>query len=193
MRMTVEPRGPLEFWCSKSCGRCCQSKIWMFPAEAGRISTAVKKPVEHFATLDGRQFVFHSRPDHADEEGVRSCIFLRPIRGCEIHRIKPLICRLYPFKIRIGLGDELRVSATPSHSDLERCRELGSRIKVASKTFAKMAEELLKYNAVDRSVELSAFPTDDEYAQRAFDLFSEMSLEDAVQILLRDGLEECYL
>ena len=193
MKIHVEPDAVLEYYCSRDCGRCCRSGLAVFPGEAGRISKAIRKSVDQFATLEGRQFCFHTRLAPGEDNGRVVCTFLRPGEGCEIHPIKPLICRLYPFHISISLSDDLKASITPSASDVEKCRELGGRVEVAPDTFAELAGELLRHNAVEKAVEPSASRTEDEYAQRAFELFSTTGLEEAVVALRESGREECSL
>jgi uncharacterized protein len=76
----------------RRCSRCCQDKqIQVNPYEVARLARAKGLSTSEFRaawTVDGRGTVLRQ-----NEDGT--CVFLGP-QGCEVHRDRPLVCRLYP-------------------------------------------------------------------------------------------------
>ena len=76
----------------RRCSRCCRDKqIQVNPYEVARLARAKGQSTSEFRaawTEDGLGTVLRQ-----NEDGT--CVFLGP-QGCEVHRDRPLVCRLYP-------------------------------------------------------------------------------------------------
>src|SRR5262245_22789218 len=82
---------PFGYVCRR-CSRCCSDKqIQINPYEVARLARAKGQSTSEFRaawTEDGQGTVLREKEDG-------TCVFLGP-RGCEVHRDRPLVCRLYP-------------------------------------------------------------------------------------------------
>lgn len=82
----------------RRCSRCCQNKyIQLDPYEVARLARARNEKTSQFRaawTIDGKGTALRQKEDG-------TCVFLGS-QGCEVHRDRPLVCRLYP------LGRHLR-------------------------------------------------------------------------------------
>lgn len=114
------------FECTK-CAICCGDTetrtrhILLLTAETRQISKAISKPIEDFARkIEGHdQYIYEMKK--TEKEG--RCVFLNKNK-CTIYRLRPLICRFYPFRLEttdgkyifsmtnechgIGTGNQLR-------------------------------------------------------------------------------------
>lgn len=94
------PKG-ICFRCTR-CALCCgdtksrKRRILLLTEDACRISEAVLRPVEAFATVTwGREpYVYQMRKTR----GEGKCIFLEGT-DCGIYAVRPLVCRFYPFEL----------------------------------------------------------------------------------------------
>jgi hypothetical protein len=93
----------------RRCSRCCSDKrIQVNPYEVARLARAKDQSTSEFRaawTEDGNGTVLRQ-----NEDG--SCVFLGP-QGCEVHRDRPLVCRLYP------LGRHVRSDGSEYFTRLE--------------------------------------------------------------------------
>ena len=82
---------PFGYVCRR-CSRCCRDKqIQVNPYEIARLARARGQSTSEFRaawTEDGQGTVLRQ-----NEDGT--CVFLGP-QGCQVHRDRPLVCRLYP-------------------------------------------------------------------------------------------------
>jgi uncharacterized protein len=76
----------------RRCSRCCRDKqIQVNPYEIARLARAKGQSTSEFRaawTAEGQGTVLREKEDG-------TCVFLGP-QGCEVHRDRPLVCRLYP-------------------------------------------------------------------------------------------------
>ena len=87
------------------CAICCgdtETKtrhILLLETEAKRIAELTSKPIREFAekTANHDPYVYEMRKT-ADEG---KCIFLKD-NGCTIYQLRPLVCRFYPFELRVA-------------------------------------------------------------------------------------------
>jgi Fe-S-cluster containining protein len=91
----------IHFKCER-CAICCGDtdrkirKILLMKLEADHVSSKTLKPIREFAgRIEGFEpYVYEMKKT---EEG--KCVFLEA-NACIIYKIRPLICRFYPFKLR---------------------------------------------------------------------------------------------
>jgi Fe-S-cluster containining protein len=93
----------LRFQCTK-CGLCCGDtqekvrRILLLTAEAEQIATATSQPIAKFAeTVEGKA-PYSYEMKKTLENG--KCVFLAKNR-CTIYSLRPLICRFYPFELKM--------------------------------------------------------------------------------------------
>jgi Fe-S-cluster containining protein len=131
---------PFGYVCRR-CSRCCwHNKIQINPYEVARLARAKGQTTGEFRaawTVDGRGAVLRQNEDGA-------CVFLGP-RGCEVHRDRPLVCRLYP------LGRHVRSDGSEYFTKLEghpqSAGEITDRGTIAEYLAGQGAQPLL--NAAD--------------------------------------------
>ncbi|MEM3536549.1 MAG: YkgJ family cysteine cluster protein [Candidatus Bathyarchaeia archaeon] len=93
----------VRFRCLK-CAKCCGDtetrvrRILLLKCEAERIAEAMSKPIVEFAqeTEGHAPYVYEMKKTQRDGK----CVFLKNER-CTIYRLRPLICRFYPFELII--------------------------------------------------------------------------------------------
>ena len=102
--MTFDYPTKLRFQCTK-CGICCgdtQEKtrhILLLSSEAEQIATATSQPIAKFAMkIDGKA-PYSYEMKKTLENG--KCVFLAKNR-CTIYSLRPLICRFYPFELKMA-------------------------------------------------------------------------------------------
>ena len=129
----------LRFQCTK-CGICCgdtQEKtrhILLLTAEAEQIATATSQPIAKFAVkIEGKAPYSHEMKKTI-ENG--KCVFLEN-NSCTIYPLRPLICRFYPF--------ELKVTANGKHQFLytDECLGIGKG-KTLSKNYFETLFQLAR-------------------------------------------------
>jgi len=95
------------FECTK-CAVCCGDTetrtrhILLLTGETRHISKAISKPIEDFArkTEDHDPYTYEMKK--TESEG--RCVFLNKNK-CTIYRLRPLICRFYPFRLETTDGE----------------------------------------------------------------------------------------
>jgi Fe-S-cluster containining protein len=93
----------LRFQCTK-CGLCCGDTkektrhILLLTAEAEQIATTTAQPIPQFAVKTDGNAPYTYEMKKTPENG--KCVFLTNNR-CTIYQIRPLICRFYPFELRL--------------------------------------------------------------------------------------------
>jgi Fe-S-cluster containining protein len=92
----------VRFKCTR-CALCCGDTrtrtrhVLLLEHEARRISEITSEPVETFAReIRGREpYVYEMRKT----KKTRKCHFLRD-KTCTVYRVRPLVCRFYPFELK---------------------------------------------------------------------------------------------
>jgi hypothetical protein len=98
----------LRFRCVK-CGICCGDTkektrhILILSKEAERIALATLQPISGFAVRVEDKAPYGYEMKRTAENG--RCVFLEKNR-CIIYPMRPLICRFYPFELRIATNQE---------------------------------------------------------------------------------------
>ncbi len=100
----------VRFACLR-CGICCgdtnqkQRHILLISSEAERISALVRQPTSRFSVeIEGRApYLFEMKKTQADQK----CIFLENNK-CRIYKERPIICRFYPFELRVSMNEKPR-------------------------------------------------------------------------------------
>lgn len=93
---TSSPPLALRFECQKGCTNCCQTEGYVYITEADlkRIARYLKMTAAAFE----EQYVYRTRHLlRLRKPRGSQCHFLEPERGCRIHPVNPVQCRLYPF------------------------------------------------------------------------------------------------
>jgi Fe-S-cluster containining protein len=92
----------LRFECLK-CGICCGDThektrhVLMLKTEAEQITVVTKLPISEFAVkVEGTKPYVYEMVKTA-EDG--KCVFLKQ-NQCTIYRLRPLVCRFYPFELK---------------------------------------------------------------------------------------------
>lgn len=133
--MNFEYPRNVRFRC-KRCARCCGDtevkarNILLLDLEAEHISNKTMKSVSEFSDkLEGSDlYVYRMK-----KTGDGKCMFLDG-NVCSIYRIRPLVCRFYPF--------ELRADATSGHifSYTDECPSIGSGLRLQKRFFESLFE-----------------------------------------------------
>jgi Fe-S-cluster containining protein len=95
----------VRFQCIK-CGLCCGDTkektrhILLLKTETEQIATATSQPISQF-TVKIKDKAPYSYEMKKTEDG--KCVFLENNR-CTIYAARPLICRFYPFELKIAHG-----------------------------------------------------------------------------------------
>ena len=120
-KVNFEYPAEMRFQCTK-CGICCGDTkektrhILLLTSEAEQISTATSQPIAKFAEKINGKAPYNYEMKKTLENG--KCVFLAKNR-CTIYPLRPLICRFYPF--------ELKVAANGKHQFLHtaECPSIG--------------------------------------------------------------------
>lgn len=93
----------VRFQCLR-CALCCGDttervrRILLLEAETRRIAQAIRKPIEEFAMRIEGHAPYVYEMIKTVEEG--KCVFLEK-KECTVYPMRPLICRFYPFELKI--------------------------------------------------------------------------------------------
>jgi Fe-S-cluster containining protein len=108
MKVTFKYPTTLRFHCTK-CGICCgdtkekNRHIILLKAEAEQLSKATSQPISKFAVkIKGK--MPYSYEMKKGENG--KCVFLENDR-CTVYSLRPLICRFYPFELKVSNSNKL--------------------------------------------------------------------------------------
>ena len=134
--MSFEYPVGVHFRCTK-CGICCgntQEKvrhILLLNTEAAQIAAATSQPSSEFAVKVDDRAPYSYEVKKTTEGG--KCIFLKK-RQCTIYSLRPLICRFYPF--------ELRIAANRKHEFLytDECPGIGKGKMLGKSYFRKLLQ-----------------------------------------------------
>lgn len=86
------------------CGICCGDTkektrhVLLLKTEAEQIATATLQPISKFAVKIKDKAPYSYEMRKTADEG--KCVFLKKNR-CTIYSVRPLICRFYPFELKI--------------------------------------------------------------------------------------------
>lgn len=121
------------------CGICCGDteekvrQILLLYTEAKRIAEVTSKPIDEFAEeIAGHEPYVYSMKKTA-EEG--KCVFLKE-EHCTIYASRPLICRFYPFELRVAEGGEREFLYTTE------CPGTGKGRRLTEKYFRRLFRQL---------------------------------------------------
>jgi len=126
----------VRFRCLK-CARCCGDTetrvryILLLKCEAERIAEATSKSIMEFAQKIEGQAPYVYKMKKTQHDG--KCVFLKNER-CTIYRLRPLICRFYPFELKTTESGEHEFHFT------QECLGIGEGKRLTKKYF----EDLLK-------------------------------------------------
>ncbi len=113
------------FQCIK-CGTCCGDTkektrhILLLRTEAEQIATATLQPISEF-TVKIKDKAPYSYEMKKTEDG--KCVFLEN-NCCTIYSVRPLICRFYPFELKIAHGGKYTFFYTDECSGINKGRML---------------------------------------------------------------------
>jgi Fe-S-cluster containining protein len=129
--------GNVRFHCLL-CGICCGDTkekarhILLLDAEAEKIAKATLKPVSGFAEkIEGHEPYIYEMKKTAKEG---KCVFLENER-CTIYALRPLICRFYPFELRVGTNGKHEFLCTTE------CPGVGRGKKLKQDYFERLFQE----------------------------------------------------
>jgi len=117
----------LRFQCTK-CGICCgdtQEKIrhiLLLSAEAEQIATATSQPITHFAVQVEGKAPYGYEMKKTLKNG--KCVFLAQNR-CTIYALRPLICRFYPFELKMAANRKYQFLCTDECPSIGKGKVLG--------------------------------------------------------------------
>jgi Fe-S-cluster containining protein len=128
-----------RFICKK-CALCCGDtrekvrSILLLKREAEHIAEETSKNIEDFAEkIEGAQpYVYLMRKT---AEG--KCVFLKD-GLCSIYRIRPLICKFYPFQLENAKKGKFKFAYT------SECPNIGKGPKLRRKFFERLFREFIK-------------------------------------------------
>ena len=131
------PKG-VRFQCLR-CGLCCGDtekrvrRILLLKVEAEQISVVKSKPVKNFARkIEGcKPYVYEIRK--TVEEG--KCVFLEG-NNCTIYALRPLICRFYPFELKVAKNGKQEFLYT------EECLGIGKGRRLKKEYFKNLLQQL---------------------------------------------------
>jgi len=101
--------------------------------EANRISISTSKPIEEFATKIGDHAPYAYEMKKTVKEG--KCVFLEKKR-CIIYPLRPLICRFYPFELKITRNGKYEFLYT------KECPGIGNGERLTKGYFKNLLEQL---------------------------------------------------
>ncbi len=115
----------LRFRCTK-CGICCgdtkerHRNIFLLRKEAEKIAREALKPIHDFAVKSDEMKPYYYKMKK-EENG--KCVFLKNER-CTIYPIRPLICRFYPFELKVMNKNKYKFHYTDECPGLNKGRLL---------------------------------------------------------------------
>jgi len=132
----------VRFHCQR-CAVCCGDTIkrvrhvLLLKIEAERIAEVIVKPIEEFAGKieDHAPYIYEMRK--SVKEG--KCIFLENKR-CTIYPLRPLICRFYPFELKITTNGKHKFLYT------KECPGIGQGKKLTKNYFKNLFQQLTTPN-----------------------------------------------
>ena len=124
----------LRFHCIR-CGMCCGDTeektrhILLLEAEAEQIAKKTLQPISRFSVKikEKAPYNYEMRKRLQD----RKCVFLKKNR-CTIYSLRPLICRFYPFELKMVTERKCRFFFT------EECSGLNKGSKLRKNYFEKL-------------------------------------------------------
>ena len=132
--MSFEYPAAVRFRCIK-CGICCGNTqerirhVLLLSTEAEQIAAATSQPISEFALKVEGKAPYSYEMKKTAENG--RCVFLEKNR-CTIYSLRPLICRFYPF--------ELKVATNQKHEFLytDECLGIGKGKMLSKNYFGKL-------------------------------------------------------
>jgi Fe-S-cluster containining protein len=124
----------VRFKCTK-CGICCGNTkektrhILLLKTEAEQIAAATQQPVSEFAVTVEDKAPYSYEMRKTAENG--KCAFLEK-NHCTIYSLRPLICRFYPFELKITANQKYEFLYT------DECPSLGKGKTLSKSYFDKL-------------------------------------------------------
>jgi len=128
----------VRFECLK-CALCCGDTktrvrhVLLLKKEAKRISETTSKTIIEFAEkIEGHSPYFYEMQKTAQNG---KCVFLKDNR-CTIYELRPVICRFYPFELRLTKDEEYKFDFT------KECPGIGKGKILKKKYFGDLLKQL---------------------------------------------------
>ena len=125
--MSFECPTAVRFRCIK-CGICCgntQEKIrhiLLLSKEAEQIAAVTSQPISEFAVKVEVKAPHSYEMKKTSEDG--KCVFLKK-NHCTIYSLRPLICRFYPFELKIATNQKHKFLYTDECPGIGKGKMLG--------------------------------------------------------------------
>lgn len=127
--MNFEYPTTVRFYCTK-CGICCGDTkektrhILLLRTEAEQIAKTTSQPISKFAVkindkAPRARYTYEMKKTAEDAK----CVFLQHNR-CTIYSLRPLICRFYPFELRMTHGGKYKFLFTEECPGINKGRIL---------------------------------------------------------------------
>jgi Fe-S-cluster containining protein len=116
----------VRFHCAK-CGICCGDTkektrhVLLLRTEAEQIAKTTSQPISKFAVKIRNKMPYTYEMKKTAEDG--KCVFLENNR-CTIYPLRPLICRFYPFELKISQGGKYKFLFTEECPGINKGRML---------------------------------------------------------------------
>jgi len=132
--MSFEYPAAVHFRCVK-CGICCGDTkkkirhILILSTEAEQIASATSQPISAFAVKIEDKAPYSYEMKKTAENG--KCVFLEK-NHCTIYPLRPLICRFYPFELKIAANQKNEFLYT------DECQGIGKGKMLGKNYFGKL-------------------------------------------------------
>ena len=140
--MRFEHPKDLRFTCSK-CGLCCGDTekkirhILLLKSEAEEIALQINQPVENFTTKNSDKAPYVYEIKKTPEQ--RKCVFFYAGR-CSIYKIRPLVCRFYPFELCVDKQGACVFKATSECPGISKVKSCPSNERLEWDFFSALLE-----------------------------------------------------
>jgi uncharacterized protein len=132
----------IGFGCSK-CGLCCGDtpqktrRVLLLKSDTERIVAKTKRKISTFATENaGKQpYVYEMRKNPQNGK----CVFLQQ-NQCSIYKVRPLICRFYPFELSTDENGVYTFKATEECPGIFRLGKTGVGKKLDTNYFRELLQ-----------------------------------------------------
>jgi Fe-S-cluster containining protein len=125
--MSFEYAFSVRFRCTK-CGICCGNTrekirhILLLSIEAEQIAAATSQPISEFAVKVEGKAPYSHEMRKTPQDG--KCVFLEK-NHCTIYSLRPLICRFYPFELKVAANQKHEFLYTNECPGIGKGRILG--------------------------------------------------------------------
>ena len=125
--MSFEYPAAVRFRCIK-CGTCCGNTqerirhVLLLSTETEQIAAATSQPISEFAVKVEGKVPYSYEMKKTAEDG--KCVFLKK-NHCTIYSLRPLICRFYPFELKIAANQKHEFLYTDECPGISKGKMLG--------------------------------------------------------------------